>query len=631
MRIVLVLDQYDNENNGTTISAARFAENLRKRGHEVRIISTGKPKKDKYVVPTADFGILQPLVSNQGTVFAIPDDKVIRKALEGADIVHLYLPYKLCMRTREIAEEMGIPCIGAFHCQPENVSYNIGMKHLKFLPHLLYYWFRRRFYRHVDHIHCPTDFIAGQLSNHGYKAELHVISNGCDEAFHPKKVQKPDNFRDKFTILMVGRLSAEKRQDLIIKAALKSKYKDEIQLIFLGKGPKKKYYQRIGKKLLNPPIFDYMSKDDLAELYNECDLYVHAAEVEIEAIACIEAFSCGLIPVIANARMSATKQFALDQRSLFKDKSVKDLAQKIDYWIDHEDEKQKASDAYIESSKQYTVKRAVDNIEIVYNHIIKEKEYKERHANDPSAHRIHMPTPFTYKVDENFSFINKNMFFRLGSTILFYLIAIPLLDIISILWFGLRITGRKNLRYVKGGAVTVTNHVHMLDSPMVACGLFPKKAHMASLKSNFEIPVIRWLVRMLGGVPIPETPKALNSFMESMRGELEKGKIVHFYPEASLWPWHDELRPFKNGAFNLAIRSNVPIVPMVFRFRKAWWPFTLIKKKPLVTLEVGKPIFPQEEGSDKQRIIMLRDQTHQYMMQMLDHEEAKKRKIRKSK
>ena len=257
------------------------------------------------------------------------------------------------------------------------------------------------------------------------------------------------------------------------------------------------------------------------------------------------------------------------------------------------------------------------------------KQYQEKHKDDPSAHKIHMPTPFVYNVDENFVFVNRNIFFRLSSTILFYIIAIPLLKILSILWFGLRIKGEKNLGYLKSGAITVANHMHALDSPMIACSLFPRKAHMATLKSNFEIPIIRWLVRMLGGVPIPETPKALYSFMESMREELDKGRIVHFYPEASLWPWHSELRPFKNGAFNLAVRSSVPVVPMVFKFRDAKWPISMIRKKPLITLEVGSPIYPHEEGTNKQRIIMLRDKTHEYMVGMLDRETPKLRERRR--
>ena len=43
MKIVLVIDQFDDANNGTTISARRFATALKEHGNEVRVIATGKP------------------------------------------------------------------------------------------------------------------------------------------------------------------------------------------------------------------------------------------------------------------------------------------------------------------------------------------------------------------------------------------------------------------------------------------------------------------------------------------------------------------------------------------------------------------------------------------------------------
>ncbi|MDP2892086.1 MAG: glycosyltransferase [Bacillota bacterium] len=617
MRIVLVLDQYDNENNGTTVSAARFVEHLRANGHDVRVVSTGSPASGKYVIKTHIFPIIDPLISGQGMVFGRSDDAVVREAFSGADIVHLYLPFKLEMRAREIAEEMGIPYIAAFHCQPENVSYNIGMKYLEPLNAWIYRWFRKRFFQHVNHIHCPTQFIAEQLRKHKYKARLHIVSNGADEAFHPMEVEKPGEWKDKFAIMMVGRLSAEKRQDLIIKAALKSRYRDKIQLVFPGKGPKEKKYRKLGAKLKNPPIFGYYKKEELAKLINQCDLYVHASEAEIEAISCIEAFSCGLVPVIANAKMSATKQFALDKRCLFKNRSVKDLVKKIEYWIEHPEEKAEMSKRYIESAKKYRVSRSVEKMERIYQHIIDEKKYREAHANDPDAHMIHMPTTMCYKVGENFRFVNRNFFFKLGSTAL-YLFAILVLTVITKLIFGLKIEGQKNLRHLKSGAITVANHVHILDGPMVACMLFPRKAYMASLKTNFEIPFIRWLVRLLGGVPIPETPKALRAFMTSMSQELKKGRLVHFYPETALWPWYDKLRPFKNGAFHLAVESEVPVVPMVFKFREPRWLAKKIRKKPVVTLVVGKPVYPGGSGSQKERMEALRETTHEHMAEMIE-------------
>ena len=47
MKILIVIDQFDNSNNGTTVSARRFVKGLQDAGNEVYVISTGD-KKDEY-------------------------------------------------------------------------------------------------------------------------------------------------------------------------------------------------------------------------------------------------------------------------------------------------------------------------------------------------------------------------------------------------------------------------------------------------------------------------------------------------------------------------------------------------------------------------------------------------------
>ncbi len=421
MKIALVLDQFDNQNNGTTNSAARFAERLRARGHEVRIVAIGEPAPDKYVVPTADHGILDKLFYAHGMIFGVPDKEVLRQAFDGVDIVHLYLPFKLCRTARKIAKQMGVPHMAAFHCQPEHISYNIKMKYFKPLTFSLYHWFRRRFYRYIDDIHCPSQLLADQLKKHGYKSNLHVISNGVDEAFLPIEIEKPKEWRDKFVIMNVGRLSAEKRQDLIIRAAMRSKHRDKIQLVFLGQGPRLKMYKKLGRKMKNKPVFKYVGKEELVRLYNQSDLYIHAAEAEIEGLVCIEAISCGLVPLIAKAKMSASSQFALDARSTFKNKNVKELLDKIDYWIEHPKEKAAMRQSYLDKAGQYSLDSSIEQIESVYRRVIAAQN--ETAPDQIYSQELPLP-PLDYRVDEEFSFINKNIFLRLGSMFLFYLITI---------------------------------------------------------------------------------------------------------------------------------------------------------------------------------------------------------------
>ena len=205
--------------------------------------------------------------------------------------------------------------------------------------------------------------IANELRKHNYKAKITVISNGVSNNFKKIEVEKPENLKDKFVILMVERYSKEKRQDLIIEAIKKSKYEKNIQLILAGKGPWKEHLEMLSKGLTNKVIFNFYSQDELLKVINFSDLYVHASDAEIEAISCMEAFTCGLVPVISNSKLSATNQFALDDRNLFEAGNSESLKEKIEYWIEHTEEKKVQSQEYIEYAKQYNIENCVSKME----------------------------------------------------------------------------------------------------------------------------------------------------------------------------------------------------------------------------------------------------------------------------
>lgn len=379
MKIVLVIDQYDIGNNGTTMSSRNLVNALRQRGHKVVILGMGTEGEDKYVLPELKVPIATKIAHKQGMAFAEPKEEIIREAFKGADVVHFYMPFlPLGIAAKKIADEMGIPTTGAFHVQPENITYNCGLSHSKLAPKLLYKYFKKHIYDNFGHLHCPSEFIAGELRKHNYNAKLHVISNGVDDCFNYEKNKKPEELQDKFSILMVGRLSKEKRQDLLIEAVKRSEYSDKIQIFFAGKGPMKNKYEKMGRSLKNPPHFGFYSKGELKQLMSVCDLYVHPADVEIEAISCIEAFSSGLVPIISNSDKSATGGFALDKRSLFVPGNAQNLASKIDYWIEHPEERKKMEIKYSEHGKQYALSHCAAMMEQMFCEAIEEKKYADR-------------------------------------------------------------------------------------------------------------------------------------------------------------------------------------------------------------------------------------------------------------
>ena len=178
--------------------------------------------------------------------------------------------------------------------------------------------------------------------------------------------QKEPELAHKFVILMIGRYSEEKRQDVLIEAVKRSAHSHRIQLILAGQGPKERSLRWQGRSLRYPPIMGFFDTERLCELMAMSDLYVHAADVEIEAIACLEAVASGLVPVIADSPLSATSQFALDHRSLFEAGNVDDLAERIDWWYEHATARHQMARVYAESANQYRLKNSIRKAEQMF-------------------------------------------------------------------------------------------------------------------------------------------------------------------------------------------------------------------------------------------------------------------------
>ncbi len=416
MKILFVIDSFYTTNNGTSISAQRFAGELRHRGHEVKVLCWDTPRKDDaegmaenvsltdgdFTTTKFNLPIFQPLCDKHDFSFAYNDKKIVHTACDWADIVHIFVPFGISFEAVNYCNRTGKPVTAAFHIQPENMTSSVSMGKVKWFNELFYDSFRNNIYNHVRHVHVPSQFMGKMIAERGYTAKIHPISNGIQEAFMEAGERKAAGRKqtiasDKecFKIMMIGRLSQEKRQDVIINAVKYSKYADRIQLVFAGRGPEYDHYVELGKSLKHRPQFVYVGRDELINHLLETDLYVHASDMESEAISCIEAFATGLVPVIANSEVSATPQFALDGRSLFKPGSPKDLARAIDYWLDHPTERRYMEEQYRLAGKQYSLAASVKLFEQMLNEEIKEHEtqphigHSYNYKHDGLMHRLH--------------------------------------------------------------------------------------------------------------------------------------------------------------------------------------------------------------------------------------------------
>lgn len=361
MKVVFVVDHYNSVTDGTIITARRFEEELIRQGHDVTVVSYGVSGKNKFGLKENKILIVSAIAKKSNVTFAKFDKKIVEEAIRDADVVHLFMPFSAERKTLKLAKKLKVPVTVAFHVHPDNILRNIGLKKPpRFLTNFIFWLWRVNFYNKAGHIHCPSQFIAGELNKRRYKAKKHVISNGVAPCFVPAEKSGEARGNDgKFEILMVGRLAAEKRQDLLIKAVKGSKYKEKINITFAGSGPRGKKYAKMAEKLPNKPVFKFFTQRELLEKIHNSDLYIHAADVEIEGISCIEAFSCGVVPVIGNAQKSAAKQFIIDERCSFKAGNAASLREKIEYWIENPAAREEMGAKYSEYGMQFKLENSV--------------------------------------------------------------------------------------------------------------------------------------------------------------------------------------------------------------------------------------------------------------------------------
>jgi 1-acyl-sn-glycerol-3-phosphate acyltransferase len=110
-------------------------------------------------------------------------------------------------------------------------------------------------------------------------------------------------------------------------------------------------------------------------------------------------------------------------------------------------------------------------------------------------------------------------------------------------------------------AVFASNHTSYMDTPVVFASL-PLQFRILAKKELWPIPFIGWYLNRSGQIPIDTAnPRATLSSLGGGAKALRSGMPLFVFPEGGRTS-DGELRPFLSGAAYLAIRAQVPLVPI---------------------------------------------------------------------
>jgi glycosyltransferase involved in cell wall biosynthesis len=365
----MVIDAWDDQNNGAVVSTRRFTEIFRAQGHRVEILATGEPGPGKVAFKTFFIPTPGNIMQKMRLPFAWPDERLLEESLARQDVVHVQFPFYLGIKAITAAQKLKVPVVSTFHVQAEHLLHNVGLYN-QTLVRWTYRFFLSKTYNRSDNVVCPSAFAEGELRRYGLRVPSTVISNGVPPEYRPLPHDQVQRFDGKFVILSVGRLAREKRHDLLMDAIRKSRHENRIQLVILGDGPQRAHLEEQGKTLTNPPVLKYLKPQELIAYYGGADLCVHAADVEVECMSVLEAMACGLPCLIACAPLSASSQFALSDSFLFEAGSREDLTRKIDGWIDDPEGLKRARDGYRDIAQRYRVEASAEKLIDLYRRVV---------------------------------------------------------------------------------------------------------------------------------------------------------------------------------------------------------------------------------------------------------------------
>ena len=167
------------------------------------------------------------------------------------------------------------------------------------------------------------------------------------------------------------------------------------------------------------------------------------------------------------------------------------------------------------------------------------------------------------------------------------------------------VRGLENAKYIKGGAIITCNHFNITDNYVVYRTIKPllKKRHMLykvikeGNYTSFKGP-LRLMMRHGNTLPLSSNFDTMKEFYSGMDTLLARGEKILIYPEQAMWCNYRKPRPLKSGAFRMAAKFNVPIIPIFITMKDS----TILDDAgfPVQELYVHylEPIFPSPDLSE---------------------------------
>lgn len=130
------------------------------------------------------------------------------------------------------------------------------------------------------------------------------------------------------------------------------------------------------------------------------------------------------------------------------------------------------------------------------------------------------------------------------------------------------IRGIENFNAVSGGRIVTCNHFSICDNYAVWMALRDhmdgRMLYKVIREGNYTNPPKPFglFMRHCNTLPLSSQTATMKKFLKAVKLLLSRGETILIYPEQSMWWNYRKPKPMQDGAFSLAVRNQVPVVPI---------------------------------------------------------------------
>jgi 1,2-diacylglycerol 3-alpha-glucosyltransferase len=306
MKILITTDVFKPVVNGVVTSVLILYEQLKKQGHDVRILTLSndrwsRKEKDVYYI-----GALPAFLYPNARMTVRIGHRYIEDIINWQpDIIHTQTEFSTYFFARRIAKKLNIPIVHTYHTMYEDYAHYF-IKSRK-LGRICVAAYSRILLSKTQAVVTPTQKVQNVLRNYGVKKEMFRIPTGIQLGRFSKplsdeqrlELKKSLGIDEKDTILLsVGRLGKEKNiQELIGFMARLKERNNTVKLLIVGGGPYRKELENevdalgLGKYVI---FTGMVPQDRVPDYYHLGDIFVNASVSETQGLTYIEAMASGL-------------------------------------------------------------------------------------------------------------------------------------------------------------------------------------------------------------------------------------------------------------------------------------------------------------------------------------------------